>query len=93
MTATKEASNQQFEGKVVVITGGGAQGIGRAIAGRFHEAGATVCLVDRDVSRRREGCEGYVGTCFRVGRFYGPLEGRALSAYISYHARGHSADA
>jgi NAD(P)-dependent dehydrogenase (short-subunit alcohol dehydrogenase family) len=32
MTATKEASNQQFEGKVVVITGGGAQGIGRAIA-------------------------------------------------------------
>jgi NAD(P)-dependent dehydrogenase (short-subunit alcohol dehydrogenase family) len=47
MTAASEAANQQFAGKVVVVTGA-AQGIGRAIAARFHAAGATLCLVDRD---------------------------------------------
>jgi NAD(P)-dependent dehydrogenase (short-subunit alcohol dehydrogenase family) len=47
MTAAKEMSQQQFAGKVVVVTGG-AQEIGRAIAGRFHAARATVWLVDRD---------------------------------------------
>jgi NAD(P)-dependent dehydrogenase (short-subunit alcohol dehydrogenase family) len=53
MTAESAGANQQFTGKVVVVTGA-AQGIGRAIAGRFHAAGATVCLVDRDGLRGQQ---------------------------------------
>ena len=34
-----------FENKVVVVTGG-AKGIGKAIAGEFHKAGAQVCIID-----------------------------------------------
>lgn len=37
----------RFEGKTVVVTGG-AQGIGRAIADRFHSEGASVVVADRD---------------------------------------------
>lgn len=33
--------------RIAVVTGG-AQGIGRAIAERFQQAGASVCIVDRD---------------------------------------------
>ena len=42
----------QFAEKVVVVTGG-AQGIGRAIAGAFHRAGADVVLVDKDAALGR----------------------------------------
>ncbi|MGI5953122.1 SDR family oxidoreductase [Dysosmobacter sp.] len=34
-----------FENKVAVVTGG-AKGIGKAIAGEFRKAGATVCVID-----------------------------------------------
>ena len=36
----------EFKDKVVVITGG-AQGIGRCIAEEFAEAGANICIIDR----------------------------------------------
>ena len=35
-----------FKNRVVVVTGG-AQGIGRCIAGEFQKAGATVCVIDK----------------------------------------------
>ena len=37
----------RFEGKAVIVTGG-AQGIGRAIADRFYQEGASVVVADRD---------------------------------------------
>lgn len=36
----------EFNGKVAVVTGG-AQGIGRCIAGEFRKRGATVCIIDK----------------------------------------------
>ena len=40
---------QRFDGKVLVVTGGGG-GIGRAVAGRFASEGARVALVDVDIA-------------------------------------------
>ena len=37
----------EFEGKIVVITGG-VHGIGKAIAQAFTQAGAIVCIIDRE---------------------------------------------
>ncbi|WMI81113.1 SDR family oxidoreductase [Anaerotignum sp. MB30-C6] len=37
----------EFEGKVVVVTGG-VQGIGKAIVEAFEQEGATVCIIDRE---------------------------------------------
>lgn len=37
----------EFEGKIVVITGG-VHGIGKAIADGFLQEGATVCIIDRE---------------------------------------------
>ena len=38
--------NEIFKDKVVVVTGG-ANGIGKCIAGEFRAAGATVCVIDK----------------------------------------------
>lgn len=52
-SSKREHSNGRFSGKAVVVTGG-AQGIGRAIAERFHSAGARVCIVDRNAQAGRD---------------------------------------
>jgi 3-oxoacyl-[acyl-carrier protein] reductase len=44
-----ELSQNRFEGKTVVITGGGA-GIGRAFANRFAHEGASIVVADFDAS-------------------------------------------
>ncbi len=46
----------RFDGRVALVSGG-AQGIGRAIAIAFREAGARVHLVDRDSRIKEEGCD------------------------------------
>lgn len=46
----------RFDGRVALVSGG-AQGIGRAIAIAFREAGVRVHLVDRDSRIKEEGCD------------------------------------
>ena len=53
MATELEPSSRKFAGNNVVVTGG-AQGIGRAIAERFHSAGAAIYLVDRNAKAGRE---------------------------------------
>ncbi|NPC54566.1 SDR family NAD(P)-dependent oxidoreductase [Caenimonas soli] len=48
---------QPFKGSVVVVTGGAA-GIGKAVAQAFLAEGATVAVLDRDVSDAPEGVTG-----------------------------------
>ena len=56
----------KFDGKVVVVTGGGS-GIGRASVAAFASEGASIAVVDRDEAAIREttgaidGARGYVG--------------------------------
>lgn len=48
----------RFDGKVFLVTGGGA-GIGRAIAKRLSDDGARVCIVDSDAHAGRDAADEY----------------------------------
>lgn len=53
LTSTRKLSNdKRLDGKVAVVTGA-ASGIGQAIAQRFAQEGALVCLVDIDEERAK----------------------------------------
>lgn len=53
MATKPELFTEKFAGRAVVVTGA-AQGIGRAIAERFHLAGASIYIVDRNAQAGRD---------------------------------------
>jgi glucose 1-dehydrogenase len=56
----------RLEGRDCLVTGGG-QGIGRAIAERFHAEGAKVAIADRDLERAREAADALGADAIAVG--------------------------
>lgn len=51
----------RLAGKIAVVTGG-ARGIGRGIANRFAQEGATVLIADKDISRAEEAVSEITGS-------------------------------
>lgn len=60
MAADRTPDDGRFAGRRVLVTG--ASGIGAAVAGALHRAGARVYLVDRDADRVAEACERLPGS-------------------------------
>ena len=55
----------KLKDKTVLITGG-AHGIGRAMAERFHREGATIAVADLELDAAREVAEQIGGPAFRA---------------------------
>jgi NAD(P)-dependent dehydrogenase (short-subunit alcohol dehydrogenase family) len=80
-------SCESLQDKIALVTGG-AQGIGRAIAERFQQAGACVCILDSD----KEAGEAAAAEVAAGGFFPADLGqtaniARAVKAFAARHAR------
>lgn len=54
ITKTKSIMENNFQNKIVVITGG-AQGIGKCIADEFRKEGAIICVIDKQIGNHYVG--------------------------------------
>jgi NAD(P)-dependent dehydrogenase (short-subunit alcohol dehydrogenase family) len=76
-------SDQDLQGKVAIVTGGGG-GIGAAVAGRLARAGAAVAVVDIDSAAAAEVVAGLVSAGLRAGAFAADVaEEEAVRAVVA----------